>query len=304
MLNNVFEIFSIPVFQRAFTAFLFVIAIILINKFLVRYINKTIKDSHIQYNARKGLKFVEIVVIIISLFLIFTQELKQFNITVGLIGAGIAIALQNMIMSLAGWFSIAFGQYFKIGDRIEINGIMGDVIDIDFFYTTIMECGQWIGADLYNGRIVKINNNKIINNPLYNYSLDFAFVWDEIKIPISYTSNVKLVQNILYDVVIEISENFIDDAEVIWKKLKKKYLLHETKLNSAVTIVVSDKFLEFTLRYIVDYKRRREIKDLIYNKLMQKFEEHKDQVDISTSSIVDVSSLPEININLRDKLID
>ena len=119
------------------------------------------------------------------------------TVALGVAGAGIAFALQEVIASFAGWLAIMFGGFYKTGDRVQLGGIKGDVMDIGVLRTTIMETGQWVDGDLYNGRIVLITNSFVFKEPVFNYSGDFPFLWDEIKIPIQYGSNYDLATEII-----------------------------------------------------------------------------------------------------------
>lgn len=112
----------------------------------------------------------------------------------GVAGAGIAFALQEVITSVAGWIALSFGQFYTIGDRVQLGGIKGDVIDIGMLRTTIMEIGEQVKGDQYTGRIVRITNSFVCQGPVYNYSADFPFVWDEITVPIKYGGDHNLAR--------------------------------------------------------------------------------------------------------------
>lgn len=101
--------------------------------------------------------------IIILSFFYFTGNIKDFTLAIGLFTAGIAFTLQELILSIAGSLFIFIVKVYKPGDRIEINGIKGDVIDVNSIYTTMMEIGQWIHSD----RIVKLSNSFIFKGPIY-----------------------------------------------------------------------------------------------------------------------------------------
>ena len=128
----------------------------------------------------------------IAISMIFSASLGKMAVVFGVAGAGIAFALQEVIASLAGWVAISFGNIYNTGDRVQLGGIKGDVIDIGMLRTTMMEIGQWVNADLYNGRIVKIANSFVFKEPVFNYSGDFPFFWDEITVPIKYGCDYRL----------------------------------------------------------------------------------------------------------------
>lgn len=120
---------------------------------------------------------------------IFSERLSGLTVAFGVAGAGIAFALQEVIASVAGWIAITFGKFYSPGDRLQLGGITGDVIDIGIQRITLMECGQWVNGDNYNGRIVRVSNSFIFKEPVFNYSADFPFLWDEIVLPVRYGSD-------------------------------------------------------------------------------------------------------------------
>ena len=156
----------------------------LVVHFFRRSLSQFIPDADIRYRVRKVITFVSYLVIALFLTIVFNDRLGQLTIVLGVVGAGIAFALQEVIASFAGWLAISSGQFYKPGDRVQLGGIMGDVIDISILRTTVIEIGAWGKADQYNGRIVRIANSFVFKELVFNYSANFAFVWDEITIPV------------------------------------------------------------------------------------------------------------------------
>jgi len=81
---------------------------------------------------------------------IFSDKLGNLTVAFGVAGAGIAFALQEVIASIAGWVAVSFSNFYSVGDRVQLGGITGDVIDIGVLRTTLMETGQWVKGDQYN----------------------------------------------------------------------------------------------------------------------------------------------------------
>jgi small-conductance mechanosensitive channel len=131
----------------------------------------------------------------------------------GLIGAGLAISLREPLLSIAGRIAIFAGHMYSGGDRIEINKLSGDVIDIGFFYTRMMEIGNWISGDQYSGRRIQFANAQVFGTPVFNYTRTFGYIWDEIRIPITYASNVKALSDILKNVGREYTQEFLKGAQ-------------------------------------------------------------------------------------------
>ena len=111
------------------------------------------------------------------------------SVALGILAAGIAFALQEVIGSFTGWLTIISGRPFSVGDCIETGDFRGDVVDVSILRTTLMETGNWLHGDHNRGRIVTVSNAFIFKEPLYNYSAHLHFIWDEINLPITYESD-------------------------------------------------------------------------------------------------------------------
>lgn len=154
-----------------------------------RSINRFVADATTRYRGRKFVAFLGYLVGIAVIACIYSSRLGGLTVAFGVAGAGVAFALQEVIASAAGWVVVSVGNYYSIGDRVRLGGIKGDVIDIGILRTTLMEVGDWVNGDLYNGRIVRIANSFVFKEPVFNYAGDFPFLWDEITLPVRYGSD-------------------------------------------------------------------------------------------------------------------
>ncbi|MEP7028387.1 MAG: mechanosensitive ion channel domain-containing protein [Candidatus Eisenbacteria bacterium] len=238
-----------------------------------------------RYRVRKLVSFGSYVLAVIVLAGVFAGRLGGLTVAFGVAGAGIAFALQEVISSVAGWLAISFGGFFSIGDRVQLGGIKGDVIDIGVLRTTVMETGEWVNGDLYNGRIVRIANSFVFKEPVYNYSGDFPFLWDEIKFPVKYGSDVALARQILERVVQEVCGDIGPDVVSAWRDMVSRYRIEDARLEPMVTLVLTDNWVEFTVRYVVDYKARRKIKDRLFTRLLEEIDATDDRVGIASATL-------------------
>jgi small-conductance mechanosensitive channel len=156
----------------------------IIIKAVQRNLFSKIKNNDNRYRAKKFSSFLGFFLTIVLLTVVYRDKLGGLTVSLGAAGAGIAFALQEVMTSFAGWLAIMFGGFYKTGDRVQLGGIKDDVMDIGVLRTTIMETGQWVDGDLYNSRIVLVASSFVFKEPVFNYSYDFPFLWDEIKIPI------------------------------------------------------------------------------------------------------------------------
>ncbi|NJN37995.1 MAG: mechanosensitive ion channel [Acaryochloridaceae cyanobacterium CSU_3_4] len=253
------------------TAIIGIFIITLLVRFFRRSLSHYIQDSDTSYRLRKLITFIGYLIIALFITIVFSDRLGQLTLVFGAVGAGVAFALQEVIASLAGWVAISLGQFYKPGDRVQLGGIIGDVIDISILRTTIMEIGAWVKADQYNGRIVRVANSFVFKEPVFNYSADFPFVWDEITVPVKYGSDHRLARAILEQVAQEVVGEYIAQAQSTWKSMVHKYLIEDAKVEPMVTLVTNDNWMEFTLRYVVDYKARRVKKDELFTRTLDEF---------------------------------
>lgn len=266
------NLFSNPMVIKVVTASIGILIVTLVVRFFRRSLSHYIQDSDTRYRLRKVITFIGYLAIALMMTIVFNDRLGQLTVVFGVVGAGVAFALQEVIASFAGWVAISLGQFYKPGDRVQLGGIMGDVIDISILRTTIMEIGAWVKADQYNGRIVRIANSFVFKEPVFNYSADFPFVWDEITIPVKYGSDHRLARTILQEVAEEVVGEYIPQAKTEWKNMVRKYLIEDAKVEPMVSLVTTDNWMEFTLRYVVDYKSRRVKKDQLFTRILDEFQ--------------------------------
>ncbi|MGB5386002.1 MAG: mechanosensitive ion channel domain-containing protein [Eudoraea sp.] len=274
----------------------FVLLIIGFIQFLRRFIRKNLPNSKVKYKSQKGIEVVGYLILIILTLSYFTGNIKDFTLAIGLLSAGIAITLQELILSIAGSMYIFFVKVYKPGDRIEINGIKGDVIDIDSIYTTMMEIGEWVSSDNYSGRIIKLSNAFVFKGPVYNYSMDFPFIWDEFNLPIRYGSDIELAKDIVIKVATENLSEYVAKSIAKWKDVVERYYIEDAKVEPTLAITMTDNWIEFNLRYIVDYKKRRVTKHILNELIGKEFEKTNGKV-ILASTTVEIVRIPMVNIN-------
>jgi small-conductance mechanosensitive channel len=274
-----------------------VVVIYALSHFLLKNTLRLVKGSQTKYYVNKFFKFGSFILIFIFIGIVFSDKLKGLTVALGLAGAGIAFALQEVIVSVAGWAAIAFGGYYRTGDRIQLGGISGDVIDIGILRTTIMECGQWVKADLYTGRVVRVANSFVFKEPVFNYSGDFPFLWDEITIPIKFGSDYNLVRTILKKIADQKVGEYSGRAKSAWLQMVNDFRIENSVVEPVVTLIFNDNWIEFTLRYIVDYKLRRTTKDLLFTSILDEFSLHADKLSLASATI-EVVAIPPLNISV------
>ncbi len=253
-------------------------------KLLQRSLRRHIKEQETRYRVRKLISVLGYIGGFLLLGVVFSDKLGGLTVAFGVAGAGIAFALQEVVASVAGWLAIFLARFFKTGDRVQLGGIVGDVIDIGVLRTTLMECGQWVKGDLYNGRVVMVANSFVFKEPVFNYSGDFPFLWDEITVPVKYGSDIRLAREILERVAGELLSGFAGDAKSAWASLVNRYMVEDARIDPMVTLIANDNWLEFTVRYVVDYKRRRASKDRLFTRILEELERTGGRVSLASAT--------------------
>ena len=276
---------SSPMAFRWLTAIVGLVVIFTLVRLFQRALPRYVRDADARYRTRKFAGFMGFLLAVFFMTSVFSDQLGSLTVAFGVAGAGIAFALQEVITGIAGWVAVTFGHFYKSGDRIQLGGVMGDVIDIGVLRTTLMECGGWVRGDQYNGRIVRISNGSVFKDPVYNYSADFPFLWDEITMPVQYGSHMPEAQRILEEILSEVVGEYAAYAKSAWDGIVKKYRIEDARVAPMVTMVLNENWMEFTMRYVVDYKERRTRKHRIFVRILEAFEKTEGRVKIASTSM-------------------
>ncbi len=271
--------------------------IVVAMKLLRRVAGRYLRDNTTRYQARKAVTFFGYLAALVFVALVFSDKLGGFTVAFGVAGAGVAFALQEVIASAAGWVAVSFGGFYRVGDRVQLGGIKGDVIDIGMLRTTIMQIGEWVNGDQYNGRIVRVSNSFVFKEPVFNYSGEFPFLWDELMVPIKYGSDYRLARELIGRVGEEVVGDYARAAEQAWEPITRRYLIEKASVLPTVTMMANQNWIEFTLRYVVDYKARRATKDRLFVRILEEIDGSEERVGIAASTL-NIEKLAPLEVHL------
>jgi small-conductance mechanosensitive channel len=288
-----------PTIGKVVAAAVALLVIFIVSRFMQRAVASRVADATTRYRVRKSISLLAYLLAIIAMATVFSDRLSGLTVAFGVAGAGIAFALQEVIASVAGWVAISFGHFYAPGDRVQLGGIKGDVIDVGILRTTLMEVGQWVDADLYNGRIVRVANSFIFKEPVFNYSADFPFLWDEIQLAVRYGSDWRLARKVIESVVNEVCGDYARGSREAWQTAVRKYALEEARVEPLVTLEAGDNSLAFTARYIVDYRARRAVKDRLFTRLLEEVDKSENRIRLA-SKTVEIVNLPAFDVAVKD----
>ncbi|MEQ8323730.1 MAG: mechanosensitive ion channel [Vicingaceae bacterium] len=288
------ELISSPLLRRLFFVALGIIVAYTAAFYLKKGINKSISDSDRKYRARKAINVFSYLFIIGLIAFIYNDKLGNLGIAIGVTGAGVALALQEVILSVAGWIVIVFSGKVTVGQRVKIGQIKGDIMDISVMSTTLMELGDWISGDLYNGRIVSLSNSYVFKETIHNYSAGYPFLWDEIQIPLRHQSDYQLAQKLFEEIAEEVCGDYALKSAEKWAQLSNKYMVENARVKPMVSLSFDQNWITFTIRYVVDYKMRRTTKNSIYRRVLEELKNNGDAIQVATAAMeVTIPSLSE-----------
>jgi small-conductance mechanosensitive channel len=230
-----------------------------------------VQDAWARYRWRKGFTYSVWVIGALAVGPLWVKGMGTVATFLGLLGAGLAIALKDVVANLAGWAYLVWRQPFAVGDRIQIGPHAGDVIDLSLFRFTLNEIGQWVHADQSTGRIVHIPNGRVLSEAIANYNQGFAFLWHEVPVLVTFESNWRRAKEILMRIAAKHAEYLTPQAERKLLEISRKYLISYTKLGPIVYTRVAEDGVQLTLRYLVEPRRRRGTEHAIWEEILDEF---------------------------------
>jgi len=221
----------------------------------------------------------------------------------GFATAGLAIAAQRAVTAFAGYLVVMRGHTFTVGDRIKMGGVRGDVIALGFLQTSILEMGQppdvneqedpgmWVRARQYSGRVVTLTNDKVFDEPVFNYTRELPFIWEEIAVGISYEAPRDRAEALLATAAAAVTGDFGRQSAEARRRFEARYNIRLDQPEPRVYRRLTDNWLELTVRFLVPAHGIRDVKDAIARKILDGFQTEHIQIASATFEIVGVPPL-------------
>src|SRR5271166_5285858 len=276
---------SLPLAIKLLAAVLGIVVIHVTFRSLEKRLPRHFSRGDARYRVRKFVVFLGYVIAILFMAILFGDRLGRLSFALGIAGAGVAVALQEVIAGIAGWIAIGVGKLYAVGDRIQVGDTRGEVIDISPLRTTLMETGYGVSGDLYSGRIARIPNGAVMKGPTFNYSEGFRFVWDEIKVRFTLDSDHVFAREMLLQIAQENVSDYMARTEQSWEHVTDDFRIANLRREPTVALVVVDGgCLEFTVSYVVDYLKRTVMKDQLFTKIVEEVSKNEGKVRWVSSS--------------------
>jgi small-conductance mechanosensitive channel len=266
-----------PGTQRSLLVSAILIAVVMAARALaLRIMRARVDDVRIRYRWRKTITYVSVVVGVLLVGRVWSEGMGELATFLGLLSAGVAIALKDPIVNLGGWLFIIWRRPFVVGDRVQLGPHAGDVIDQRIFQFIILEIGNWVDADQSTGRIIHVPNGLVFREPLANYTRGMQYIWNEIGVMVTFESDWKKAKEILDEVIQEHAREVVEEAERQMQKASRQFMIFYSTLTPTVYTDVRDSGVMLTLRYLTHPRRRRGTAQAIWEDVLTRFAEHDD----------------------------
>lgn len=270
------DIFSSSPLASRIAATVGVLVVVLVLRYVVsRLVGKRVTDTELQFRARKAVTYVATTIVVVALVFIWLPFFDDLATFLGLLSAGLAIALADVFLNLAGWVYIVFRRPFRVGDRIEIGGEAGDVVDIRAFRFSLLEVRNWVDADQSTGRIIHIPNGRLFREAMANFTEGFHYIWHEIPMLVTFESDWRAAEAMMLEAI----EDMAIPEDVARRTTEqvsasRDYRINYTQLTPTVYLTTRDSGVLLTGRVLVEARGRRSIEDAVWRSLLDAIEQH------------------------------
>jgi small-conductance mechanosensitive channel len=254
--------------ERLLETVVVVLGYLLVRSIARRIIARTIGEAGSRYQVGKAVAYTAGVVALLVLAKVWVQGITGMATYFGLLSAGLAIALQDPLVNLAGWFFILVRRPFSVGDRIQIGPHTGDVIDIRIFRVIMLEIGNWVHADQSTGRLIHVPNGWVFKNSVCNFDQAFGYIWNELEVLVTFESNWRRAKEVLTKTVSDHSEQLTPDAAEKILLAADSFHIKFSKLTPVVWTSVADSGIRLTMRYLCKPRDRRSSSSEIWESVL------------------------------------
>ncbi len=271
-----FDLTISSIYEKIATSGIAILLVYFLTRLVIRLLNKWVNKPDILYSTTKKVIYGSTVIGVIVVVTIWTEFFSGITTFLGIIGAGIALALKDPLTSIAGWLYLAVSKAYQLGDRIEIDGLKGDVVDISVFHTTLLEVEGWVDGEQSTGRLSNIPHNWLFTKKLFNYTNAFRFIWTEVSVVITFESDWKKARDIVIELAKEVSGETPQQAVEEMRASSNKYLIKIGAVTPIAYITVVDHGVKITARLLTPVRSRRSLESSLYRLILEAFDAESD----------------------------
>jgi len=256
---------------RLLTTFGVIVGLLLVRWMVLKGVHRRVTDLHTRYRWHKGANYVVGVISILAVVRIWLVDFAGAATYLGLLSAGLAIALKDPLANLAAWLFILWRRPFEVGDRVQLGENAGDVVDVRLFQFTLLEIGNWVEADQSTGRIIHVPNALLFTSPIANYTRGFAFIWTELPVLVTFESDWEKARGLLQEIGQRHGEQIAADAGAAMRAVASRYAMPRSGTTPSVFVSVQDSGVLLTLRMPCAPRERRRVTDALWQDVLRAF---------------------------------
>lgn len=238
------------------------------------------EEQERQYAVSKWIGRVVWGLALLTLAALWSPSASGLVTVLTILGAGLAVALSDVLLSLAAWIHLTVNPPYRQGDRIEMNGVRGDVVDVRPLKTTLLEIGEWVDAHQSTGRLLHVPNAWIYRHGVKNYTEGFGYLWFEESVVVTYDSDWRTARELMLEVAEENLPRQEEEAREELRQMTSEYLLQFNVLSPFVYVDLADHGVKLTLRHLAAARGRRGIRHDLTTAMLDRFRTH-DQIQIA-----------------------
>lgn len=230
-------------------------------------------DRYRRYWSGKIVTYVIAAVVLVVLVALWAPLGGRLSVILGFATAGVAFAMQEVIGALFGWVNILAGRIYTVGDRVEVAGVRGDVIDITPLRTTLFEIGSdpatanggssWVSARQPTGRLVTVSNKKTFTEPVFNFSSHLEWIWEEVVFAVSRDDDWGAAEAIVLEEMQADEPELRREGEAALARLGERYLLSRSEVEPQTYVRLAVGDVEIVGRFVTAVREARGAKDRI-----------------------------------------
>lgn len=246
-----------------------VLAFFLVRALVLLVLWRRVDKPRARFLVRRAVSYSLFFLLFLTLLFIWFEGLSGLPTYLGLLSAGLAIALKDPIANLMGWVYILSTRPFSVGDRVQIGQDIGDIIDIQAFRTVMLEVGRWVDADQGSGRILYVPNARVFTDTVANYHVGFPYLWHEIPVLLTFESDWKTAKRLFLQIVEELEGDTATEAERSFQEASKQFFINNRDYRPTVYTAVRESGILLTLRYLCDVRRRRQSEMAVWERILE-----------------------------------
>jgi len=280
---------------NAVLSVLVVVGVFFLRRAVLEVVRRRVDDAEVRYRWAKVTSNVAFLLALLALVQIWFAAIRSLGTFLGLVSAGLAIALRDLVANLAGWAFISWRRPFDVGHRIQIGPHAGDVVDRRVFQFTIMEIGNWVQADQSTGRLIHVPNAKVFTEPLANYVAGFPYLWNEMRVVLTFESNWRKAKRLITELASDLTVDITSEAARPENRGELRFLIRYRKLTPVVYTSVEDSGVLLTLRFLTRPRERRGTVSEMWERVLDVIEGESDialayptqRINLSREHLVD-----------------